>query len=135
MEKIKDKIGEVSKEEVSKKISKKWQARFAFYDQYGLPGFWKTPPLYASAYKALTLWQRMNIGFNIWAFVFSFIYLFCVGLWKKAIIVLLLFLVINVISIAYDITFLGYAVCGFTGFKANTWFYLLKVKKEQTWGL
>ncbi|MCO4161401.1 DUF2628 domain-containing protein [Citrobacter amalonaticus] len=126
MEKHEEKIGE---------LSEKWQARFAFYDQYGLPGFWKTPPLYASGYKTLSFSQRMNMGFNVWAFVFSFIYLFYLGLWKKGITVLLLFLAVGAISIAYDVSIIGYAISALVGFRANIWFYLLKVKNEQTWGL
>jgi len=67
--------------------------------------------------------------------VFSFIYLFYLGLWKKGITVLLLFLAVGAISIAYDMSIIGYAISALVGFRANIWFYLLKVKNEQTWGL
>ncbi len=51
--------------------------------------FWKVSPEYKQAFKHLKPRQRLTIQINFIAFFFSWIYLFvCVGLWKKAIIVI-----------------------------------------------
>ncbi|MGR6161240.1 DUF2628 domain-containing protein [Escherichia coli] len=71
-------------------LSEKWKYRFNFYDQHGFPGFWGATPEYKAAFKALKVRQRLTIQMNFIAFFCSWIYLFVLGLWKKAIIVLLL---------------------------------------------
>ncbi|WP_343090458.1 DUF2628 domain-containing protein, partial [Escherichia coli] len=69
-------------------LSEKWKYRFNFYDQHGFPGFWGATPEYKAAFKALKVRQRLTIQMNFIAFFCSWIYLFVLGLWKKAIIVL-----------------------------------------------
>ncbi|EOW6102126.1 DUF2628 domain-containing protein, partial [Escherichia coli] len=71
-------------------LSEKWKYRFNFYDQHGFPGFWGATPEYKAVFKALKVRQRLTIQMNFIAFFCSWIYLFVLGLWKKAIIVLLL---------------------------------------------
>lgn len=71
-------------------LSEKWKYRFNFYDQHGFPGFWGATPEYKAAFKTLKVRQRLTIKMNFIAFFCSWIYLFVLGLWKKAIIVLLL---------------------------------------------
>lgn len=73
-------------------LSEKWKYRFSFYDRYGFPGFWSVKPEYKKAIKELTFRQKATIGMNFYAFFFSFIYLFILGLWKKAILVFFLLL-------------------------------------------
>ena len=65
-------------------LSEKWKYRFNFYDQHGFPGFWGATPEYKAAFKALKVRQRLTIQMNFIAFFCSWIYLFVLGLWKKA---------------------------------------------------
>lgn len=88
-------------------LSEKWKYRFSFYDQHGFPGFWKVSPEYKQAFKALKPRQRLTIQINFIAFFFSWIYLFVLGLWKKAIIVILLGIVAIFIGALIGVNILG----------------------------
>ena len=116
-------------------LNEKWKFRFDFYEKNGLPAFWGVTPAWRSAFKELTFWQRIKVSVNFFAYFFSFIYLLILGLWKKAILVLLLNLVVVFIMALTDLSFLGYIVNIFTAMRANIWFYEYKVKGVQTWSL
>ncbi|POP42656.1 hypothetical protein CHU32_18975 [Superficieibacter electus] len=116
-------------------LSEKWKYRFSFYDQHGFPGFWKLSPEYKEAFKSLKARQRITIQMNFIAFFFSWIYLFVLGLWKKAIIVLLLGIVSLIIGAIIGINVLGLAVAAYVALNTNKWFYEKEVKGINTWGL
>lgn len=116
-------------------LSEKWKYRFSFYDEHGFPGFWKASPEYKSAIKGLKPRQRVTVQVNFIAFFFSWIYLFVLGLWKKAIIVLLLGILSMVIGAIIGFNILGLAVAGYVGVSANKWFYEKEVKGINTWSL
>ncbi len=71
-------------------LTEKWKYRFSFYDEHGFPGFWGASPEYKQALKGLNTRQKIIIRTNVIAFFFSWVYLFVLGLWKKAIVVLFL---------------------------------------------
>ncbi|MGY5959025.1 Inner membrane protein [Kosakonia sp. BK9b] len=116
-------------------LSEKWKYRFAFYDKNGLPSFWGQSPAWKEAYKEMTFGQKIKVSMNFFAYFFSIIYLLILGLWKKAILVLLLNIVVIAIILITDMNFLGYVVNIFTAMRANIWYYELKVKGVQTWNL
>ncbi|EAV4925865.1 TPA: DUF2628 domain-containing protein, partial [Salmonella enterica subsp. enterica serovar Enteritidis] len=116
-------------------LSEKWKYRFSFYDQHGFPGFWKVSPEYKQAFKALKPRQRLTIQINFIAFFFSWIYLFVLGLWKKAIIVILLGIVAIFIGALIGVNILGLVVAAYVGVNTNKWFYEKEVKGINTWSL
>ena len=72
---------------------------------------------------------------NFIAFFFSWIYLFVLGLWKKAIIVLLLGILSLLIGALIGVNVLGFAVAGYVAVSTNKWFYEKEVKGIDTWSL
>ncbi|WP_342322738.1 DUF2628 domain-containing protein [Kosakonia sp. BYX6] len=116
-------------------LSEKWKFRFAFFEKNGLPNFWGPTPAWKAAFKEMTFGQKVKVSFNFFAYFFSFIYLLIIGLWKKAVLVLLLNLVVIFIIAVSDLNFLGYVVNLFTAMRANIWFYEYKVKGKQDWSL
>ncbi len=67
-------------------------------------------PEYKAAFKALKVRQRLTIQMNFIAFFCSWIYLFVLGLWKKAIIVLLLGILSLFVGALIGVNILGIAV-------------------------
>lgn len=116
-------------------LPEKWKYRFSFYDKYGVPGFWSVNPEYKKAFKALKPRQRITIQLNFIAFFFPWIYLFVLGLWKKAILVLLLSFLVIIIGALTGVNVLGFAIVGFVGASTNKWFYEKEVKDIHTWSL
>ncbi|QFH69389.1 DUF2628 domain-containing protein [Enterobacter sp. E76] len=116
-------------------LSEKWKYRFSFYDRYGFPGFWSVKPEYKKAIKELTFRQKATIGMNFYAFFFSFIYLFILGLWKKAILVFFLAFAVQIIAAIVGYNFLGFVVSIYVAQRTNKWFYEKEVKSFQTWSL
>lgn len=60
-----------------------WQRRFDFYSRFGLP--WSTLQARA-AFTALSLGERLRLAFNIPAFLFSALYFFVKGMWRKGLV-------------------------------------------------
>jgi len=58
-----------------------WRRRFEFYATHSSP--FSKPAL--DAYKALSGADRLQIGFNIWAFVFGILYYIFLGITKRGI--------------------------------------------------
>lgn len=104
-------------------LSEKWKYRFNFYDQHGFPGFWGATPEYKAAFKTLKVRQRLTIQMNFIAFFCSWIYLFVLGLWKKAIIVLLLGILSLFVGALIGVNILGIAVASYVAVNTNKWFY------------
>jgi len=61
-------------------LSPKWQFRFNFFDTYGAPN----TPAFKAAYKELPFGQKLKVNFNFFALFFGCIYLFILGMWRKA---------------------------------------------------
>lgn len=116
-------------------LSEKWKYRFSFYDQHGFPGFWSVSPEYKQALNGLSGRQKRTLRVNMIAFFFSWIYLFVLGLWKKAIIVLLLVPIVIVLGALTGFNVLGFPLAAYVAYNANRWFYEKEVKGIHTWGL
>lgn len=61
-------------------LSPKWQFRFDFFKAHGAPN----TPAFKAAYKTLPFGQKLKINFNFYALFFGCIYLFILGMWRKA---------------------------------------------------
>ena len=88
-----------------------------------------------AAFKALKVRQRLTIQMNFIAFFCSWIYLFVLGLWKKAIIVLLLGILSLFVGALIGVNILGIAVAAYVAVNTNKWFYEKEVKGLNTWSL
>ncbi len=115
-------------------LSEKWKYRFHFTINM-VSRFWKVSPEYKQAFKALKPRQRLTIQINFIAFFFSWIYLFVLGLWKKAIIVILLGIVAIFIGALIGVNILGLVVAAYVGVNTNKWFYEKEVKGINTLSL
>lgn len=116
-------------------LTEKWEYRFSFYDEHGFPGFWGASPEYKQALKGLNTRQKIIIRTNVIAFFFSWVYLFVLGLWKKAIVVLFLaiFSLIFGYMIGYNV--FGFIIAAYVSYNTNRWFYEKEVKGIHTWSL
>ena len=116
-------------------LTEKWKYRFSFYDEHGFPGFWGESPEYKQALKGLNTRQKIIIRTNVIAFFFSWVYLFVLGLWKKAIVVLFLaiFSLIFGYMIGYNV--FGFIIAAYVSYNTNRWFYEKEVKGIHTWSL
>ncbi|WP_024795162.1 DUF2628 domain-containing protein [Tomitella biformata] len=122
------------------KVSDKWQFKFRFFAKHGVPGLTKTTPETRAEFAKLSLNQRRILAFNFPAFFFSFIYLLILGLWKKAITLCVLGVVISAITwqltLPQSVEFgLSVALVAFVAARANMYYYDLMVRVEQTWWL
>ncbi|MCZ9150216.1 DUF2628 domain-containing protein [Escherichia albertii] len=116
-------------------LTEKWKYRFSFYDEHGFSGFWGASPEYKQALKGLNTRQKITIRTNVIAFFFSWVYLFVLGLWKKAIVVLFLaiFSLIFGYMIGYNV--FGFIIAAYVSYNTNRWFYEKEVKGIHTWSL
>ncbi|MBN3193006.1 DUF2628 domain-containing protein [Pectobacterium versatile] len=78
---------------VDKQYSKKWQTRFAFYNEFGGPN----TLAHKNAFKNLSFLNRILIQSNFIAFFFGPIYFFVLGLWRKNLTLLGISIAINLI--------------------------------------
>ncbi len=121
-------------------VSEKWQFKFRFFANHGIPSLTKSTPECRQAFGELTLNQRRVLVFNFAAFFFSFIYLLFLGLWRKAITLCVAALAIS--AIAWQTSMpdnvelvLSIALAAFVAARANMYYYDLMVRVEQTWWL
>ncbi|WP_024696312.1 DUF2628 domain-containing protein [Pseudomonas syringae] len=127
--------------QTNSKYSAKWQERFDFFTAHGAP----KEPGFAAALKALPgLGKKMRIQMNWIAFFFGPIYLFVLGLWKKNLAMLGIFLAINlVLGLVFAIlgmevpkalgTGLNVAGSMMYSLTTNYSYYLKEIKGEQSW--
>jgi hypothetical protein len=73
--------------------SPKWQFRFDFFSAHGAP----SSPGFKAAYKALPFGQKIKVNFNFFALFFGCIYLFILGMWRKALTIVGLTVVLAVV--------------------------------------
>lgn len=121
-------------------VSEKWQFKFRFFAEHGIPDLANNGREARAAFRALSLNQKRILCFNFPAFFFSFLYLLILGLWKKSISLCLLGLVISAIAWQtsapdYVELVLSVALVLFVASRANMYYYDLMVRVEQTWWL
>jgi hypothetical protein len=117
---------------IASSFSPKWQFRFDFFNTYGAPN----SPAFKAAYKALPFGQKLKVNFNFFALFFGCIYLFILGMWRKALTILGLTLVLGVIlAFLPDPIGRGIAIAWtlFIALTTNYNYYLEKVKGDTSW--
>ncbi|MGG7449000.1 DUF2628 domain-containing protein [Kosakonia oryzendophytica] len=114
-------------------LNDKWKYRFAFFEKHGYPAFWGPSPAWKEAFKGMTFGQKRKVSTNYFAFFFPFIYLFILGLWKKALLVVVLNVVVFVLAVISGVGFLGYLINAIVALRTNTWYYDFKTKGIQDW--
>ncbi|KLD79255.1 DUF2628 domain-containing protein [Xanthomonas hyacinthi] len=114
-------------------LSPKWQFRFDFFDRHGGPA----SPDFKAAFKALpSFGDRLKINMNFFAFFFGWIYFFILGLWRKAIVLIGISLLIGVLSFFLPgmvVNGLGVGYSVLVGLIANYAFYLDRKKGSTSW--
>ena len=74
-------------------LSKIWQRRFAFFTEHGSP----LSPSGAQALQKLPFMTGSSIRFNVWGFLFGPIYFLVLGIWKRAISIFALVIVVALV--------------------------------------
>jgi len=113
-------------------FSPKWQFRFNFFEQHGAPN----SPGFKTAFKTLTFGQKIKVNFNFFALFFSWIYLLILGMWRKALTILGITLVLMVIvAFLPDVVgrAIGMAWSVLIALPTNYSYYLEKVKGDTSW--
>ncbi|PPV07586.1 hypothetical protein XBLMG947_1567 [Xanthomonas bromi] len=113
-------------------LSPKWQFRFDFFDRHGGP----KEPAYKDALKTLSFGNKVKIGMNFYAFFFGFIYFFIIGLWRKALSLIGISLVLGIVASFLPTAFqnvLWLPMSLLTGMIANYAYYLHTVKGSTSW--
>ncbi|PIT49534.1 DUF2628 domain-containing protein [Snodgrassella alvi] len=117
-------------------LSKAWQFRFEFFEENGLPKL-KSTAQYKENFKALSVGRRITLNCNFWAAFFGPFYFLFLGMWRKAItLVLFLFtikLVLVISGVNNNITSCAYAALSMT--IANPAYYLHRVKKSKSFNI
>ncbi|MBV6799435.1 DUF2628 domain-containing protein [Xanthomonas euvesicatoria] len=101
-------------------LSPKWQFRFAFFDRHGGP----RDPAYKEALKTLPFGEKLKVGIG-------FIYFFILGLWRKALGLIGVGLVVGIVASFLPGSFgnaLSIPLALLAGMSANYAYYLDKVK-------
>ncbi|MFA1260026.1 DUF2628 domain-containing protein [Xanthomonas campestris pv. olitorii] len=108
-------------------LSPKWQFRFAFFDRHGGP----RDPAYKEALKTLPFGEKLKVGMNFYALFFGFIYFFILGLWRKALGLIGVGLVVGIVASFLPASIgnaLSIPLALLAGMSANYAYYLDKVK-------
>ena len=80
---------------------KSWEKRFAILDKCIDADKWY---LDTAKTKKLAYGERLSIGFNILAFLFSAVYYYVKGMWAKASLMLTIFFLLSTVMVALGIT-------------------------------
>jgi len=121
-------------------LSETWRFRFGFFAAYGAPGLTKTSPEYTAAFRALPMRQRMKLNMNLLGFLFGIFYLLYLRLWKKALVVFGVGIVLGVLTAALALpsavdTALTFGLWIFVASRVNVYHYENRVLGRQTWSL
>jgi hypothetical protein len=113
-------------------LSPKWQFRFNFFNQHGAP----SSPAFKAAYKELPFGEKIKVNFNFFALFFSWIYFLILGMWRKALTILGLSIVVMVVA-AFMPKAVGNGIAIawslLIALTANYSYYLEKVKGDTSW--
>jgi len=112
--------------------SPKWQYRFDFFARHGAP---KTKE-YRQALKALPFAGKLKVNINVFALFFGWIYLLILGMWRKALVVIGINVVLIIAAFLLPplIMRVLFATLGIAvAMSTNYGYYLEKVKGKESW--
>jgi len=121
-------------------LSETWRFRFEFFAAYGVPGSLKTSPEYTTAFRVLPMRQRIKLNMNLLGFLFGIFYLLHLRLWKKALVVFGVGLVLGLLAVALALpstvdTALTLGLWLYVASRVNVYHYENRMLGRQTWGL
>lgn len=121
-------------------LSDTWRFRFDFFVEHGTPGLLKTDPGYQAAFRELSFRQRTKLNFNWFGAIFGVLYLLYLRLWKKALVLVALGIVIGMVSILLDLPYsidraVAVTFSIYIASRVNVYHYDRRVSGRQTWGL
>lgn len=120
----------------SQQLKPKWQFIFGFFDKNGLPN--EKRPAYKANYRKLTYWQKIKVSTNIFAFLFTFFYFLYLGMWRKAITLFALSLIVAAIAANYlpNTNYLPLILLGsLASATANIAYYLHQKKNSKSFNI
>ena len=122
------------------KLSANWKARFTFFEKYLSPTTFKSTPEMSAETKKMSIGQFMLIYTNLFALFLTFIYLGWLGLWRQALMLLAVLVVITITFHAFNlptsaINAAGMGVSIYACLRTNVWYYIKKVKGGIGWTL
>ena len=122
-----------------KAFSDKWKKRFDFFEKHGLPG----SPSHKQALKEMGYFQRFPYILNFYALFFGLIYFCILGLWKKGLVLIVIFgviqLIIGMLEVAFNANLdalsraAEFTYAAFCAQIANSAYYLRKIKDHDSW--
>jgi hypothetical protein len=117
-------------------LSKTWQFRFEFFEENGLPKL-KPTAQYKENFKKLPFWSRVKIGGNLWSFFFGPLYFLCLGMWRKAISLIIFLILIDLIFSIFNLPDRGIGAINalMCAQLANPAYYLHRVKKSKSFNI
>ncbi|WP_218966882.1 DUF2628 domain-containing protein [Snodgrassella alvi] len=113
-----------------------WQFRFEFFEENGLPKL-KPTAQYKENFKKLPFWSRVKIGGNLWSFFFGPLYFLCLGMWRKAISLIIFLTLIDLIFSIFNLPDGGIGAINsvMCAQLANPAYYLHRVKKSKSFNI
>ena len=112
-----------------------WQERFAYFDEHGTPN----TPSGKRSLKQGGIGQRIRLGGNFKAFFFGVIYLMVLGLWKRAVMVTVLSILVAAVFSAVGgpalVNGAGIGIMAFNMWTTNGAFYRKKRTGRDTWNI
>ena len=122
------------------KLSANWKTRFSFFEKYLSPTTFKSTPKMSAETKKMSISQFMLIYTNLFALFLTFIYLGWIGLWRQALMLLAVLVIITITFHAFNlptstINAAGMGVSIYACLRTNVWYYLKKVKGSSGWTL
>lgn len=124
-------------------LDEKWKMRFDFFDKHGMPGLLKSGKEYSQALqKSGSFGDKMKIMYSFFGLIVAvgIIYLFVLGLWRKALLWLGIAILVRVIFMFIPLPNgggMGISVgLGIMlAMRINVYYYLKRVKGIDDWSL
>lgn len=120
----------------TKNLSKTWQFRFDFFNKYGVRG--DKNPEFKKQLKQLKFRERGKINYNLYAFFFSMFYFLILGLWRKGLALLGIYIILAVILEILNapdnlFSILGIIYSSAFSYTANIAYYLKERRNSKSW--
>ncbi|MGE9657185.1 DUF2628 domain-containing protein [Snodgrassella alvi] len=114
-------------------LSDAWLFRFKFYEENGIPKFFKQTDKYVKNLRSLPFKSKMTMMINWKAFFFGPFYYFYLGMWRKALTILLFLTVLDLLLILLlSKASAGCADAIFWAFMTNPIYYVHRTKKSKS---
>ncbi|MCO6504696.1 MAG: DUF2628 domain-containing protein [Snodgrassella sp.] len=117
-------------------LNEKWLMVFNFYAENGLPAFKNYK--FKQNFKKLSLWNRIQLSNNLLAGIFGPLYFICLGMWRQALGLCLVLMIIDLLLIVIFGPLSGVVLSvhiALPMYLANPAYYLHRVKKSKSFNV